>query len=65
MGKMPDVEYSCQENEDGKLVCQVEDDEGVCEQVLVPDGHGGFKLKADRGHAPTCEKAKQVVEQKT
>lgn len=56
--------FECVEKEDGSVVCQAEDQEGVCEVELVPDGHGGFKVHRQGGNPETCEKADGLVEQK-
>lgn len=59
-------DHKCEEQEDGTMICQAEDNEGVCEEVLVPDGHGGFKVKSRAGLPETCDRLeKEVIEQKT
>lgn len=64
MGKLEG--FKCEEKEDGTLLCQAEDQEGVCEEVMVPDGHGGYKIKSSQGLPATCDKLeKEVIEQKT
>lgn len=60
MGKKLNVK--CKETEDGKLVCEAKDEEGVCQIERVPDGHGGYKPKAVGGNSSTCEKLEKWVE---
>ena len=57
--------FECTEDDEGKMVCQGEDDEGVCEAILVPDGHGGFKAKRKGGNPDTCKKLDKLIEQQT
>lgn len=55
----------CEKTEDGKLVCEAKDEEGVCRIERVPDGHGGYTLKSTSGNTVTCDKLERWVQKKS